>query len=176
MNARTQGFTLMEILTAMAVAVVALCIGLPSLGQMLDRHRQHAATNEMLAQLALARSWAIARGQPVALCPSTDRRQCDSRVEWSGEWIIYADPDGNRQPDRGSDILTASAAPGSPSLRVLSSSGRPQMRYLPDGRGAGNNLTFHLCNRQAIVAEVVVSAAGRARTVRRNDGPLCSAR
>ncbi|WP_369980916.1 GspH/FimT family pseudopilin [Xanthomonas bundabergensis] len=174
MNARTQGFTLMEILTAMAVAAVALCIGLPSLGQVLDRHRQRAASNEMLAQLALARSWAISRGQPVALCPSTNRQHCDRGGEWSGEWIIYADPDGNRQPDRGSDILTASAAPGSPSLRILSSSGRPQMRYLPDGRSAGNNLTFRLCSRQAIVAEVVVSTTGRARAVRLNDGPPCT--
>lgn len=174
MNARMRGFTLMEILTAMAVALIALCIGIPGLGQLLDRHRQLAATNEILAQLALARSWAIARGQSVALCPSNDRQRCDSRIEWSGEWIIYADPDGNRQPDGNNDILTASTAPGSPGLRVLTSSGRPQMRYLPDGRGSGNNLTFRLCDDQVIVAEVLVSATGRARAARPNDGPPCT--
>lgn len=174
MNTRMRGFTLMEILTAMAVALIALCIGIPSFAQLLDRHRQLAATNEILAQLALARSWAIARGQSVALCPSNDRQRCDSRVEWSGEWIIYADPDGNRQPDGNNDILTASAAPGSPRLRILTSSGRPQMRYLPDGRGSGSNLTFRLCDDQIIVAEVLVSATGRARAARPNDGPPCT--
>jgi len=174
MNVRMRGFTLMEILTAMAVALVALCIGLPSFSQMLDRHRQLAATNEILAQLALARSWAISRGEPVALCPSTDQQQCESRVEWSGNWIIYADPDGNRQPNRSSDILTTSVAPGSPKLRVLSSSGRPQMRYLADGRGAGSNLTLRLCNSATVVAEVVVSATGRPRAARLEAGAFCA--
>jgi type IV fimbrial biogenesis protein FimT len=174
MNTRTQGFTLMEILTAMAVALVALCIAAPSFGQMLDRHRELVASNEMLAQLALARTWAISRGEPIALCPSTNRLHCDPGIEWSGSWIIYADPDGNRQPDRSSDILTISPAPGGARLRILSSAGRLQIRYLPDGRAAGTNLTFRLCNHQAVVAEVVVSATGRARSARLADRPMCT--
>ncbi|UYB53888.1 GspH/FimT family pseudopilin [Xanthomonas sp. AM6] len=173
MNKRTRGFTLMEILTAMALMLIALCIGMPSFSQMLDRHRELAASNEMLAQLALARTWAISRGEPIALCPSTNRRHCDPGFEWSGSWIIYADPDGNRQPDRSSDILTMSPAPGGGRLRILSSAGRVQMRYLPDGRAAGSNLTFRLCNHQTAAAEVVVSATGRARSVRLADRPLC---
>ncbi|EKU25030.1 pilus assembly FimT family protein [Xanthomonas graminis] len=56
MSQRIRGFTLMEALAAMAVILITLCIGLPNFGRLLDRHRQLAATNELLAQLALARS------------------------------------------------------------------------------------------------------------------------
>jgi type IV fimbrial biogenesis protein FimT len=173
MSQRIRGFTLMEALAAMAVILITLCIGLPNFGRLLDRHRQLAATNELLAQLALARSWAISRGESIAICPSTNQRDCDPGIEWSGNWIIYADPDGNRQPDRNSDILTMSPAPGGGRLRILSSAGRLQMRYYSDGRAAGSNLTFQLCSRQVVVARVVVNATGRARSVSLADHPLC---
>ncbi|MDR6673600.1 GspH/FimT family pseudopilin [Xanthomonas sp. 1678] len=174
MNGRMRGFTLTEALAAMAIAVVALGIALPSFSQMLNRHQELAATNEMLAQLALARTWAISRGQPVALCPSIDRQQCHPAVEWGGNWIIYADPDGNRQPDASSDVLTLSPAPGGDRLRILSSAGRTQLRYLPSGRAAGSNLTLRLCSNQAVAAEVIVSATGRARSARLADRPACA--
>lgn len=166
MARRTRGFTLLEMIVSVAVVLVMLSIGMPALGHLLDRHQEQATTNELLTQLGLARSWAISRGQPVAICPSRIQGRCTPDIEWSSNWMIYVDPDGDRQPNQNSDILTEAAAPGHPRLRVLSSSGRSQMRYLPDGRAAGSNATFKICRQQAIATEVIVSPTGRARSVR----------
>ncbi|WP_254461091.1 GspH/FimT family pseudopilin [Xanthomonas sacchari] len=173
MARRTQGFTLLEMIVSLAVVLVILSVGLPAFGRLLDRHQELAATNALLTQLALARSWAVSRGQPVALCPSRTQGRCTAEIEWSNNWMIYADPDGDRQPNRSSDILSEAAAPGRSRLRVLSSLGRSQMRYLPDGRATGSNVTFRICRRQAIASEVIVSATGRARSVRHAGEPPC---
>ncbi|WP_081613541.1 GspH/FimT family pseudopilin [Xanthomonas sacchari] len=173
MATRTQGFTLLEAIVSLALVLVVLSLGLPPFGRLLDRHRELATTNELLAHLALARSWAIARGQPVALCPSKTQGRCAPDIDWSGNWMIYTDPDGDRQPNRPDDILAEAAAPSHPRLRIVSSSGRSQMRYLPDGRAAGSNLTFSICRRHAIMTEVIVSATGRARSVRHAGGHRC---
>ncbi len=173
MATRTQGFTLLEATISLAAVLVVLSLGLPTFGRLFDRQRELATTNALLAHLALARSWAVARGHPVALCPSKTPGRCAPDIDWSGNWMIYADPDGDRQPNRRDDILTEAAAPGQPRLRVLSSSGRSQLRYLPDGRAAGSNLSFSVCRHNAMTAEVIVSATGRARSVRHADGQRC---
>ena len=63
--------------------------------------------------------------------------------------------------------------PLNPHLHIQSSSGRNHLRYLPDGRSAGSNLTIRICNQKGLLlGAVVVNNAGRPRTERaRGDTP-----
>lgn len=173
MGRSTQGFTLVEAATAMAVLLVTLTIALPGLARLVERNRQSAAIGALVSQLAATRTAAISRNIPVALCPSAATDRCDQRSDWSHGWIMYSDPDGDRQPNSDADILRVGASIGNAKLRVLSSSGRPQIRYLPDGRTAGTNATFSLCDGPELVAEVVVNTVGRTRSGRTAAGQPC---
>ena len=83
------------------------------------------------------------------------------------------DPDGNRQPDLPQDILRDENAPIHPSLRIVSSSGRVQLRYLPDGRSAGSNLTVRLCREDKLMGRVIVNNGGRVRSERASGSTPC---
>jgi type IV fimbrial biogenesis protein FimT len=77
---------------------------------------------------------------------------------------MFFDADGNRQPDSRQDILRDENAPIHPSLRIVSSTGRIQLRYLPDGRSAGSNLSVRLCREDKLLAQVIVNNTGRIRS------------
>ena len=83
---------------------------------------------------------------------------------FSNESSRIFDKDGNRRPDTREDILRDENAPIHPSLRILSSPGRPQLRYLPDGRSSGSNLTVRLCREDTLLAQIIVNNAGRVRS------------
>ncbi|MGS1078362.1 GspH/FimT family protein [Pseudoxanthomonas beigongshangi] len=90
-----------------------------------------------------------------------------------GNSFIVLDPDGNRKPDAAEDVLRYEAVPLPPDFRIRSSVGRPQLRYLPDGRSAGSNLTVRICLRERLMSEVVVNNGGRARSRRAAFGEPC---
>ena len=47
---------------------------------------------------------------------------------------------------------------------MVSSAGRPQLRYLPDGRSSGSNLRVRLCRDDTLLGQVIVNNVGRVRS------------
>ena len=81
--------------------------------------------------------------------------------------MLFSDDDGNRMPDASEEILRVDLEPTSRHLRVTSTVGRQQLRYLPDGRSAGTNLTLSICNQnQELLGQVIVNNMGRPRSER----------
>jgi len=158
------GFSLIEALTAMAITTIGLAVGVPSFQGMSERARVSSAMHLLTAHMASARSTAITYRIPTVVCPSNRSGGCRTDGDWSQGWLMFFDKDGNRRPDTREDILRDENAPIHPSLRILSSAGRPQLRYLPDGRSSGSNLTVRLCREGELLAQVVVNNAGRVRS------------
>ena len=163
-RASTSGFSLVEALTVMAITTIGLLVGVPSFQGMSERARVSSAMHLLTAHMASARSTAITYRIPTVVCPSNRAGGCRTDGDWSQGWLMFFDKDGNRQPDVREDILRDENAPIHPSLRILSSTGRPQLRYLPDGRSSGSNITVRLCREDALLAQIVVNNAGRVRS------------
>lgn len=163
-HASTSGFSLVEALTVMAITAIGLLVGVPSFQGMSERARVSSAMHLLTAHMASARSTAITYRIPTVVCPSNRAGGCRTDGDWSQGWLMFFDKDGNRRPDVREDILRDENAPIHPSLRILSSSGRPQLRYLPDGRSSGSNITVRLCREDALLAQIVVNNAGRVRS------------
>ena len=163
-RASTSGFSLVEALTVMAITTIGLLVGVPSFQGMSERARVSSAMHLLTAHMASARSTAITYRIPTVVCPSNRTGGCRTDGDWSQGWLMFFDKDGNRQPDVREDILRDENAPIHPSLRILSSTGRPQLRYLPDGRSSGSNITVRLCREDELLAQIIVNNAGRVRS------------
>jgi prepilin-type N-terminal cleavage/methylation domain-containing protein len=92
----TTGFTLIELLVVIAISAILLAVGVPSFSYMIDRNRVAGEVNEMLADLALTRSEALARRGRVIMCRSTNpalaSATCDAAAtDWSSGWIVFVD-------------------------------------------------------------------------------------
>jgi type IV fimbrial biogenesis protein FimT len=165
------GFSLVELLASTAVLAILLGLALPAFRQTLERQRAGAAMHQLAAQLAQARNTAISRRSPVTLCPSAGDGLCLRGTDWSQGWLLYRDPGRRDQPRRPEDILREVQSPFHDSIRVSTTAGRLRLRYQPNGRSGGSNLTLKICAGGELRGEIVVNNVGRARS-RRLVSPL----
>jgi len=137
------GFTLIELMLALAVAAVLMSVALPTMRDLQQRQRIVSAANELVAHINLARIHAVTRRELAVICPSLDGANCSGSNRWEHGWIVFRDPDRNLAPDRPGDVLRVSS--GMPAL-VIDSAGRTRIRYMPSGAASGTNLTIKLCD------------------------------
>jgi type IV fimbrial biogenesis protein FimT len=173
--ARPAGLTLIELMTTVAVLVICLSLAVPAYQRFLERNRADTATYLLTSLFASARATAITYRRVTSVCPTDGTSPwCIADGDWSHGWLMFTDPDGDRQPDSPDEVLRHERFPAHPSLRIRSSTGRPQLRYLPDGRSAGSNLTLRICGGSRMLAEVTVNNAGRPRVNRPRIGKSCA--
>lgn len=107
---RAPGFTLIELMVALAVAAIILTIGVPAFTSMIKNHRQSVRANEVLAAVYLARSEAIKRNHAISLCGSSAGTKCDGG--WAAGWLVYDDANANGKVDVGEAIRSFRARAG----------------------------------------------------------------
>ena len=103
------GFTLLEMLAALAIVAVLVLVAAPSWSSWQQRRQLQAQSEAMLGSLALARAQALMQQQRVTLCPSRQGETCDaggavpaaSEGTWQVGWIVFVD--GNRNGLREAD-------------------------------------------------------------------------
>ena len=172
MNRKAAGFTLIEAMAVVAITAVTATIGCPAFSSVLQHQRVNTTMSLLSADMAMARSSAVMRHAQVVVCPRDAGNRCTAAQDWSRGWLVFADPDGNRQPDAGSDILRATDAPAGDSALLYLPSIRPFLRYQVDGRSAHTNLTVYVCAKQRYAGKIVVNNLGRVRTEHsRTDSP-----
>ena len=167
------GFTLVECLTVLAIFAVLCGLALPGFQETLRRQRAATALHLVSAQLAQARSTAIMQRVPVTLCPSSGDGRCLDRPDWTSGWLLYRDPLRRNQPQATSDILRDIRQPLPASVQLHSSGGRLRIRYQPDGRSAGSNLTLRVCQGAYLDGEIIVNNVGRVRTRKPPSATAC---
>lgn len=169
---RQRGFTLIELMIAIAVLAVILTTAVPAMGRFLEQQRLTAKANGLVGHLQFARGKAISHNTLVAACPSSDGRSCTGGNRWDNGWIIHLDPDKLGQPARPEDVLRVVQA--SPE-HVIHSGGRHRVRFRGSGVAYGTNLTIRVCARgnPHAARAVVVSNPGRVRATRDVDPDEC---
>jgi type IV fimbrial biogenesis protein FimT len=158
-----RGFTLTELLVTLAIAGILAMIGAPAMGSLLARTRD-ASTEAMVANtLRHARSAAVMRNARVLVCPSRDGRRCNPGDDWQHGWIVAKDADHDGQPDVDAPLLLAQAAMPV-GTRVITSTGRGQLAFHPNGGAGGSNAQFTICHANARAGKaVIVANSGRVR-------------
>jgi type IV fimbrial biogenesis protein FimT len=158
-----RGFTLTELLVALAIAGILAMIGAPAMGSLLA-HVEDANTEAAVAAgLRHARTAAVMRNTRILVCPSNDGQHCQPDDDWRKGWIIARDADHDGQPDADTTLVAVQAAMPA-GTGIITSTGRKRLTFHPDGSAAGSNASFTICHaRQHAGIAVVVSNSGRVR-------------
>ena len=93
------GFTLIELLVTMVVATILLAVAIPAYNGLIQNNRVTANSNNLANALAVARSEATRRREPVIVCSSTDLLDCADSPNWETGWIIFNDRNNDGELD-----------------------------------------------------------------------------
>jgi type IV fimbrial biogenesis protein FimT len=99
------GFSLLELMVVTAIALALAALALPSWRSLLERWMLRTQAQALVDDLRYARTQALARAQPVSLCLSSQASQCASTSTGQSGWLVFLDPDGDRQLDPGESVL-----------------------------------------------------------------------
>ena len=128
---RQQGFSLGETLTTLAVLGISLSLAIPGLESLARDNARATAVNQLVATMHMARSEAITRNTPVAVCPSKDLRTCTENT-WESGWIRFVDNNRNQVLD--ADELILGVSPPVPGFIIRSEIFDRALSYEPSGR------------------------------------------
>ena len=98
------GFTLIELMITIVLAVVVISLAVPSFQETIRTNRLATQTNQFVSALNLARSEAIKRGVRVTVCRSGDQTSCGTGSFEEG-WIVFIDPNNNADIDAGEQVI-----------------------------------------------------------------------
>lgn len=163
----SSGLTLLELLIVILVLGLTTATAVPAMNQLLQDHREAAATNLLIGSIKEARQTSARLGVPVSLCPSRDGRECSQDDgDWAQGWLIYRQREarGPRDLFDESQILqhVDQAVPGLEANRAI-------FTLRTDGRRSTNGSFFFCDDDAAEEHAVVINVAGRARKVSEGD-------
>jgi type IV fimbrial biogenesis protein FimT len=172
------GFTILELMIAVAVLAILMGIAVPSFTEMIRQNRLATQTNDLLTATAVARSEAVKRGARVTLCPANgDNSDCSDEAQWNTGWLVITDDGPNvGMLDDGEMVLQRWPAAAGQSLDVRNADNLTSISYLGSGATelAAAETTFTItndpCRDPNGLREIEVIRAGRASATRGNCG------
>jgi prepilin-type N-terminal cleavage/methylation domain-containing protein len=178
---RQFGFTLIELMIAVAILAVLIRVAAPSMRDMVVNSRLQGVSSDLVADLSLARGTAAAKGQRVTICQSTNGTTCTGGSTWQEGWIVFVDADSNgtyngpESATPGIDTMikvheatnsSVTVAPysttGTPPALSAANTGITSVRYRPSGSTTGTvAIGFRVCQTGFVYRDIVISTLGR---------------
>jgi type IV fimbrial biogenesis protein FimT len=176
MNRQQTGFTLLELMYTLAVALLVVGIGAPSFVETLRSSRMNATTNGMLGALYLARSEAVKQRARVSVCRSTVGENADCAADGTGFLVFLNQDDDDDFDDFRGDVVIRADEWIRPGIDVVYD-GLPQyFTYVASGfpRAVGGgpltgNLVFCDERGDAVARVLTISATGRPQILSHED-------
>lgn len=139
------GFTLIELVVTLLIAAILVTISIPTMRTTIQNNRMATLTNDLIADISLARSEALKRARNVGVCMSASGTACDG-ANWHDGRMVFVDANDSMSFDVNEPILRVREAMPS---NTLTSALAPSplifnSRGLPANAGAG--ATFALCD------------------------------
>ncbi len=169
-----RGISLVELLIALCVLGVTLALAAPAASGVIAHVRMETSMHLLHSQLSIARNTAITRGIPIRVCPSDDGLRCSQDSNWNRRWLMFQSPRQERHPGSPSAILQVTDPPHLPvTAAIRSSSARRHVRFQPDGRSGGSNLSICFYDQDRPRGRIVVNNPGRVRAERTSSALHC---
>lgn len=168
------GFTLVELMLTLAIAAIIVTQAVPSFSGMIKNNRLVTQTNDLVADINLARSEAVTRGVRVILCRSADSRAAGATCggtnnTWSTGWLMYADDDGSGDFETANDTLIRISQPAQADLTIMANAnGDTDLQYNSDGTANETGTAiFAICDARGVSngRQINVNNVGRPRLI-----------
>jgi type IV fimbrial biogenesis protein FimT len=156
---KSLGYTLIELMSMLAVVSILVSIGLPMMNVFFDSNRMISNSNDLVAGINIARSEAIKQQIRVTLCQSADTASCTGSGQWEDGWIVFQDPNGNASVDASERILRLNAGADGGDVTIRSNDVGNQIansvsftsRGLPKALNGGSQSgTFRICDKRGL--------------------------
>ncbi|MCP3999339.1 MAG: prepilin-type N-terminal cleavage/methylation domain-containing protein [Gammaproteobacteria bacterium] len=157
------GMTLIELLIGLAVTSILITSSVSGLSTLLAETRMNSHVNSLVHSFHSARQISRVKGTEIAVCKSTNGKQCTANSSWHDGWLIFAnlDQDNPPQKDPGETLLEVHE-----SVRPLNiSSNRHAFIMRPFGKRSTNGTLVYCDQRGSQSAKaIIVSYTGKPRT------------
>lgn len=164
----TRGFTLFELMIAMAILAIVLGLAVPSLDTLWRDSQRTAAVNGFVHALFLAKSSALTRNRAVSICRSSDGATCSNQTaDWQHGWIVFENTDRDEPPmrDANETVLSVQAEWTGGAI----TSNRRSYTFRPHHHGVVNGTLVFCDHRGPMHARaVIINTAGRPRIATRD--------
>lgn len=151
------GFTLHELITAVAIFLILTVVGVPSYIGFVRNSQLSNLSTSLYTDLLYARSESLKRKTNVVLCrsanPSAASPVCSSggtANDWSAGWLVFADINGNGTYESANDqLLRISNSSSTSTIKVMSNTtANLRVTYSSDGSLDISSVptTFAICD------------------------------
>jgi type IV fimbrial biogenesis protein FimT len=120
-------------MTAITIFAILCALAAPSFREYTRETRATTAHNDLVTAFNFARSEALRRSTPVAVCASTDATTCSEGADWSDGWLAFTDSTGTAGVLDSDDEVVQSWTGYSPDLVVDGKDKLADVRYLATG-------------------------------------------
>lgn len=171
---RHHGFSLIELMIALAIAAIVLSMGMPGMQQFIRDSRMTTQANDLITLINLSRSQAIHEGHRTELCISADQQSC-SNGSWADGWLVWVDRNDNLSLDSDEVSRIGAAIRLHTSAQSLNSaaSSFTTLAFLPNGfADLGSGVAFATITLQPNNCssnegrQITINASGATKTVR----------
>jgi Tfp pilus assembly protein FimT len=158
------GVTLVELIFALALALVIASIAVPPVLAGVDRSRTRAAARFLAARMTLARAQAVARAATVALRFTADGQVLGTYVDGNGNGVRVRDIEAGRDPALEPPVRLGDLFPGV-AVAAVDAGAAGILSFTAAGTSSSG--TVYVRGRERMQSAVrVLGATGRVRVLR----------
>lgn len=150
---KNHGFSLVELIIAVAILSILVRIGLPAWSNYVADNKLKLTRDNFISSVDIARQLALSDDNNVTLCPFSASGTTTCGASWSSGWIVY-----EQTPASGSVLIRTAQAPTNTSITMTASNAAvTSLTFSPKPPFLNQASDFKLCDSRGASSAMSIS-------------------